>query len=318
MPEIITIGEILVEIMAKSVGQRFNETGEFIGPFPSGAPAIFIDQATKTGSRSAIVSKVGNDGFGRINIDRLKQDGVDVRHIETVPDKTTGIAFVTYKGNGDREFIFTTKDSAAACITTDDIKEDLFEFCKYYHIMGCSAFNDQMIETIKAAIVMAKKKNVRISFDPNVRKELMENPKIKEFILFALNNCDIFLPGEDELKFITGIDNEEQAVRSVLELNVKNVVVKKGKRGCRVYEKESYFDVEPYQVAEVDPTGAGDCFAGTLVSLLNQGKSLHESVRYANASGAYAVTKKGPMEGTATLKELEEFIQSMGGKALCL
>ncbi|WP_027416591.1 sugar kinase [Aneurinibacillus terranovensis] len=318
MPEIITIGEILVEIMAKSVGQTFDETGEFIGPFPSGAPAIFIDQATKMGSSCAIVSKVGDDGFGRLNVGRLQRDKVDVRFIDTVHEKTTGIAFVTYRENGDRDFIFTVKDSAVSCMTRDDVKEEIFANCNYFHIMGCSAFNEEMIETIKKAIVIAKIKNAQISFDPNIRKETMEDEKIREFILFALKNCDIFLPSEEELKVITGIGNEYEAVQVVFEQNVRSIIVKRGSRGCRVYEDVSSFDVEPYEIKEVDPTGAGDCFAGTLISLLNQGKSIREAVQYANAAGAYAATKKGPMEGTATLRELEEFIREKGGNNLCL
>jgi sugar/nucleoside kinase (ribokinase family) len=312
MAEIITIGEILVEIMAKKMGQTFEGIGEYTGPYPSGAPAIFIDQAAKTGSSCVIVSKVGNDGFGRMNVDRLKLDGVDVHHIGIDLEKTTGIAFVTYKENGDRDFIFTTKNSAAASLSREDVSEEIFEGCKFLHIMGCSVFNEEMIEIFKKAISMAKARKVLISFDPNIRNEIMEDEQLKRFILFALESCDMFLPGENELKWITGIEDEEQAVRFVLNQNARCVIVKKGSRGCRVYEPQVFFDVQPCQVEEVDPTGAGDCFAGTFISLLNQGKSVQEAVHYANASGAYAVTKKGPMEGTATLKELEDFIRSQG------
>ncbi|AEG62021.1 sugar kinase [Desulforamulus ruminis] len=318
MSEIIIIGEILVEVMAKHLNQRFDQTGEFLGPFPSGAPAIFIDQATKTGSSCAIVAKVGNDGFGRLNIERLQRDGVDVQYIQTVAEKTTGIAFVTYRENGDREFIFTLKDSAAACINRQDITEAMFQGCKYYQINGCSAFNEEMMATIKKAVFLAKAQNARIAFDPNIRKELLEDENFKQFIDFILKNTDVFLPGEEELRFITGLEDEEQAVRKILEQNVRYVVVKRGKRGCRVYDQQSYFDAAPFQVEEVDPTGAGDCFAGTLISLLNQGKSIQEAVLFANAAGAYAVTQKGPMEGTATLEELKAFMRSKGGETRCL
>jgi sugar/nucleoside kinase (ribokinase family) len=315
MVEILTIGEILVEIMTKNVDQTFEETGEYTGPYPSGAPAIFIDQVAKTGSCCAIVSNVGNDGFGRLNVDRLKHDGVDVRYIGIIQEKTTGIAFITYKENGERDFIFTTKDSAAASLTREDVKEEMFEGCKFFHIMGCSVFNEEMIEVFRNAISMAKVHKVQISFDPNIRKEIMEDANLKRFILFALENCDIFLPGENELKWITGIEDEEQAVRFVMNQNARCVVVKRGSRGCRVYERQVHFEVEPYLAEEVDPTGAGDCFAGTFISLLNQGKSVHEAVQYANASGAYAVMKKGPMEGTATMMELDEFIKAREGKS---
>jgi sugar/nucleoside kinase (ribokinase family) len=306
MAKIITIGEILVEIMTKNIGQSFEEEGEFTGPFPSGAPAIFIDQAAKTGSPCAMVSRVGDDGFGRLNVNRLKRDGVNVDHIEAVPGRTTGIAFVTYKENGDRDFIFTTKDSAAAVLSPEDVKEELFDGCQYFHIMGCSVFSDAMIEILTKAISIAKAKSVRISFDPNIRLELLKDEKLRNFMHFALRSCDVFLPGENELKWITGIENEEKAVRYVLEQSASCVVVKRGSRGSKVYERVESFDVLPYPAEEVDPTGAGDCFAGTFISLLSQGRTLREAAQYASAAGAFAVTKKGPMEGTTTLKELED------------
>ncbi len=308
MAEIITIGEILVEVMAQKIGQSFEEPGEYVGPLPSGAPAIFIDQAAKTGSSCMIVSKVGNDSFGTLNVKRLQADGVDVRYIGTVLNKTTGIAFVTYKENGDRDFIYTLKDSAAAALHRQDIEEEMFEGCKYLHIMGCSAFNEEMIEVFKKAIRIAKSKNAKISFDPNIRKEIMNDPGIRDFILYVLDICDIFLPGQEELKWISGIDDEEPAARSVLRKNAACVVVKKGDKGCSVYEREISCDIAAYESKEVDPTGAGDCFAGTFISLLNQGKSVQEAVRYANASGAMAVMRKGPMEGTTSLEQLQSFM----------
>jgi sugar/nucleoside kinase (ribokinase family) len=308
MAEIITVGEILVEIMANRMGQTFEETGEFTGPYASGAPAIFIDQASKTGSSCAIVAKVGDDGFGRLNVERLRRDGVDVRHIGIAPGKTTGIAFVTYNGNGDRNFIFTWKDSAPSTITREDVTELLFDGCKYFHIMGCSVFNEEMMEVFRKAISFAKARGAQVTFDPNIRKESMDDEKVKKFVLYAVENCDIFLPGEQELEWITGIADERQAVRHVLDHNAKFVVVKRGSRGSRVYGKQDEFDVAPFLAEEVDPTGAGDCYAATFISLLNQGRPVKEAARYASASGAVAVTKKGPMEGTATLAELDDFI----------
>src|SRR5882672_545131 len=74
----VVVGEILAEIMAKSRGNGFLEPIELIGPYPSGAPAIFIDQCAKIGGSAAIVASVGDDDFGRINIERLRADGADV------------------------------------------------------------------------------------------------------------------------------------------------------------------------------------------------------------------------------------------------
>lgn len=90
MSKVFTIGEILVEIMASKIGQPFDQPGIWNGPYPSGAPAIFIDQVTRLGVPCGIISCVGNDGFGDINIHRLAADGVDIRGISVLPLEATG------------------------------------------------------------------------------------------------------------------------------------------------------------------------------------------------------------------------------------
>jgi sugar/nucleoside kinase (ribokinase family) len=309
MADILTIGEILTEFVAEKIGQSFEQTGVFAGPYPSGAPAIFIDQAAKTGSSARIVSKIGPDGFGTLNLERLRRDGVDVSRITTVPDKTTGIAFVTYLEDGGRSFIFTTKDSASAAIGREDVTEDLFAEARYFHIAGCSIFSSEMIEVFRKAIGLALQHGVNISFDPNIRREVMDSGDIRDFVRYVVESCTIFLPGEDELQWITGIADERRAAEVVLGHRAEYIIVKRGSRGSRVYGRDGV----RFPVTEIDPTGAGDCFAGTLVSLLNQGRTLDEALRYASAAGAYCVTRRGPMEGTATLPELEAFMNSRAG-----
>ena len=109
---IVTIGEILVEIMATEPGHGFREPISLVGPFPSGAPAIFIDQVGKLGFPCGIVSCVGDDDFAVVNVERLSADGVDVSAIETDPTQATGSAFVRYRPDGDRDFVYNIRHSA--------------------------------------------------------------------------------------------------------------------------------------------------------------------------------------------------------------
>ena len=103
MLDIITIGEILAEVLTEKVDQAFTSPGTLLGPFPSGAPAICIDQAARMGAKAAIIAKVGQDDFGKLNLTRLAGDGVDVSHVIQTPDNTTGTAFVTYFSDGERK-----------------------------------------------------------------------------------------------------------------------------------------------------------------------------------------------------------------------
>ena len=87
MKKIITIGEILVEIMANDVGDGFLEPIALTGPFPSGAPAIFIDQAAKLGQPCGLIGCVGDDDFGRLNVERLRRDGAHSGGPQAVRDR---------------------------------------------------------------------------------------------------------------------------------------------------------------------------------------------------------------------------------------
>lgn len=305
MPKILTAGEVLVEIMGTRKNQTFRETGEFTGPYPSGAPAIFIDQAAKMGGNAGIISVIGNDDFGRINTDRLKKDGVDVSQVHISNEKTTAAAFVVYQESGSRDFIFTIKDSALQELNYGKIDKSGLDGCEYFHIMGCSVFNENMIDLFNNLLPELKGRGIKVTFDPNFRKEFMENPQIKELIVKIMRNADIILPGEQELLDLTGMETEKDAVKKLLEDGTVAVVVKRGDRGATLYTETEEISVDSVKVTEVDPTGAGDCFGGTFVSLVSQGYSYKEALFYANLAGAYSVTKQGPMEGNLTKEEID-------------
>jgi sugar/nucleoside kinase (ribokinase family) len=116
--KIWTMGEILVEIMRPQPDIPLGQTSSFLGPFPSGAPAIFIDTAARLGHKAGIIGAVGNDAFGQSTIDRLDRDGVDITLVSRVDGSSTAVAFVAYDSSGDRTFIFHiagTPATSAAC-----------------------------------------------------------------------------------------------------------------------------------------------------------------------------------------------------------
>src|SRR6185369_6595721 len=145
---ILTIGEILVEIMATTPGQGFRETAELVGPFPSGAPAIFIDQVARLGQPAAIIGCVGDDDFGRINLDRLRRDGVDVSAVRVDAEAITGSAFVRYRPDGQRDFVFNIRQSAAALVELNDGARAVIDRAAHLHVVGSSLISPSMIETI--------------------------------------------------------------------------------------------------------------------------------------------------------------------------
>ena len=309
MYDVITIGESLVEILAKEVGQKLSEPGVFLGPYPSGAPAICIDQAGKMGIRAAIIAKVGQDDFGLLNLERLRQDGVDVSRVIETPDNSTGVAFNTYFPDGGRKFLFHFSHAACGELCAADIDQEAICNSRYLHIMGCSITGSpSMGDAIIHAVRIAKEYGVKISFDPNIRPELLQG-KIMDYYQEIIEASDVLLTGKSELKLLFGED-VEASIAKLLRQKERIIVVKDGSRGTLLYTRQEAFSVATYPAIEVDPTGAGDCFDATFLSMLCSGADLRTAVHYANAAGAFAVGKAGPMEGNSTRSQLDAFLAS--------
>ena len=311
MTDILCMGELLAEIMAEQIGQTFTEPGVFLVPYSSGAPAIFADQAAKVGASVAFIGCAGNDGFGELILNRLLKSGVDVSGISRSDELPTGTAFVTYKEDGNREFIFNISNSAAALINDDSVSSALASNCRYFHVMGSSLGNAGSIAAVKRALELVKQSGAKVSFDPNIRPEIMASPVIQEAIQLILEACDILLPSEIDLQYFCGDVAQSEAVNTLLsKYSMEMVVVKNADEGCVYYDRARSIHMPSFKVTEVDPTGAGDCFGGTLIACLAQGVEIDRALKLANAAGAMAVTKRGPMEGNSTLSELDQFIQS--------
>jgi fructokinase len=308
MAQIVTIGEILVEIMATEVGQTFRAPGLFAGPFPSGAPAIFADQAGRVGASTAIVACVGEDDFGTLNIERLRGSGVEVGAIRRMPGAVTGSAFVAYRPDGSRDFIFNIANSAAAMLDEAQLDPALFAGCQFFHVMGSSLINPVVARAARRGVALARAAGARISFDPNIRKELLALPEVGTAIEAILAESDLLLPSEADLEHLCPGESEVAAAERLVAAGREMVVVKRGKRGSLYVDAQRQIEIPAFAVEEVDPTGAGDCFGGTFVACLALGVPLERALRLANAAGALAVGKKGPMEGNSTMAELEAFL----------
>lgn len=312
MAQIVTIGEILVEIMATEVGQTFLEPGLFAGPYPSGAPAIFADQAGRMGASVAILACVGSDPFGALNIERLRGSGVDVSAIRVLPGAVTGSAFVAYREGGGRDFVFNIEASAAGRLSPDQLDSAVFEGCRCFHVMGSSLIAPGVTAAVRRGLSLAKAAGALFSFDPNVRKELVEQPGVAATLAGMLELCDLALPSEADLEhFFPGLSDLAAAER-LLAAGRRMVVVKRGARGCLYLDAERRLELPAFPAREVDPTGAGDCFGGTFVAGLVLGLPVERALELAAAAGALAVEQRGPMAGNATRGEVEAFLARQG------
>ena len=313
MAQIMIMGELLVEIMRDRVDTPLCETGAYFrGPFPSGAPGIFASAAARLGHDIGIISGVGNDDFGRNILDRLKDVGVDTSRVLLCDNAPTGTAFVTYFSDGERKFIFHIDHTPAVMAKAPASGKGL-EDVRFFHIMGCSlmasvTFGKEILKTM----YLLREQGATVSFDPNVRLEMLKDPEAMHMVREAYRNCKIFLPGRSELKLITGVEVEEAAVARAFAENegLEILVLKCGSEGSKLYTRDGQVQtVGIFQVEEVDPTGAGDCYDAAFICGLAEGKSPYEAARMGAAAGALNAAAFGPMEGDISRENLEKMLR---------
>ncbi len=110
---------------------------------------------------------------------------------------------------------------------------------------------------------------------------------------------------------LTGARDDAEGSRQLAAAG-KVVVLKRGSSGCMVFSQDGEFEIAGFNVKEEDPTGAGDTFCAGFTSAILDGMSLKDAAVFANAVGALAVTKRGPMEGAPTLSEVSALINRQG------
>jgi sugar/nucleoside kinase (ribokinase family) len=205
---------------------------------------------------------------------------------------------------------YNIANSASAQLSVANLRDDLLANCGNFHVMGSSLFSFRIIEAIKQAIETVKTNGGTVSFDPNIRKEMLQIPEMRDALDFVLDYTDVFLPSGHEVTLLTSATSERGAIDELLKRGVKEVIVKRGAQGCSFFDADGEMHRSAFKVQELDPTGAGDCFGATYMSCRAQGRDVNTALKYACASGARAVGVKGPMEGTATFAELDAFLRS--------
>lgn len=302
MARIYTMGEMLVEIMRETVDVPLGEPGWFLGPYPSGAPAIFISTVAQLGHQAKIWGGVGRDHFGDCLLKRLNAQGVDCSDVKVIGGQATAVAFVAYDSTGDREFIYHIDGTPASKVSF--VPESAPD-SDYFHVMGCSLMaSEHMAQEINSAVSHYASQGAKISFDPNIRPELLGEREILSVTGTVMDNCSVFLPGLDELRMFTTSTEISDCIIEIFERFPKMEIIhlKKGKRGSEIHTRDQSITIPIYPIEKkhpiVDPTGAGDSFDGAFLCAIAEGQSLEDAGKYAAKAGALNSIAFGPMEGS--------------------
>jgi 2-dehydro-3-deoxygluconokinase len=219
-------------------------------------------------------------------------EGVNTDAIDIDATAPTGVYFVTH-GQQGHEFSYLRAGSAASRMSPANLSplaRETIQAARWLHVSGISlAISTSACDTVLAAMAWAKECQTQVSLDANLRLKLWPLARAQACLKQAISLCDVFLPSEDEVQPLMGSDEPLAVLDWAQELGARHVVLKRGVQGAVVRTGTQQFEIAGHATQAVDATGAGDCFAGNLLTRLAQGDDWPQAVRYANAAAALSV-----------------------------
>ncbi|HSU79032.1 MAG TPA: sugar kinase [Candidatus Angelobacter sp.] len=308
--DVITFGETMVLFSANQVLplEYVHQLSKQFG----GAESNVAIGLARQGHSSGWFSKLGQDPFGTFIQRAIRGEGVDTSRCLFTDQAPTGLFFKEKRTADSTNVYYYRKNSAASLLHPEDLDEAYISKAKILHLTGITpALSQTSRETIFKSIEIAKRHNVKISFDPNIRLKLWEEDVARKVLLDIAKQADYVLPGIDEGQLLTNEENPEGIAQALHNLGAGTVIVKCGDKGSFYSDQEDKGFVPAFKVKTViDPVGAGDGFASGFLSGLLNGETLYDSVKRGNAVGALVVQVNGDIEGLPTKHEVDHFMEA--------
>ena len=306
--DIVALGEPLVEL-----NQTHKDHQQYLQGY-GGDTSNAVIAAARQGARCAYLTRVGNDAFGAQFLDLWKTEGVDTSGVQSDEDAHTGLYFVQHGPDG-HAFSYLRRGSAASLMTPALLQSGLIERSRFLHVSGISlAISTSACDTVFAAIERAHAAQTQVSLDSNLRLRLWPVDRARAILRETMRQADLFLPSMDDMQHLTGNNDPERTLDWIRDGGATGVVVLKlGKDGSIIDDGKTRTPVAALRVDAVDATGAGDCFAGSLLARRSQGDSWEDAVRYANAAAALSTLGYGAVDPLPRAEQVRERLKSLGG-----
>ena len=304
--EVIAIGELLIDMIADNPGMKMEFQTSFTR-YPGGAPANFAVNVRRLGINSGVITKIGDDFFGRFLIDTLNNENVDTSNIAVTKEYKTALAFVGLDDQRKPNFSFYRSPCADIMLNTSEISEDYIKNAKFLMYGTVSMADEPVRSAIYEAVKIAKKNGIKVICDPNLREDLWHFQDPTEHLLKVIQDTDIILPSMDEAEFLTG-EMGKKAIDALLDLGPKMVCMTKGSEGSLIQTGDGVFSAPAFNVNVVDTTGAGDAFAAGVCVGLILNFPMKKLPYFANAVSAIKIQRSGGMSGPS-LDEVQKFLK---------
>lgn len=299
MKKVVVVGSInmdLVTVCKKAPIGGETLFGKDFFQVPGGKGANQAVAIAKLGTEVTMLGKVGKDSFGQDLINAMKADGVKTDCIECI-DTPTGIANIVVEENGQNRILVV---SGANSQVDKEYIDRHMDIIKESDILVVQL--EIPVETVKYVLMKAKEFGKMTILNPAPAIQLDE---------LIIKNSDIIIPNESELGVITGmkVDTKEEiklAAEKLLELNVSNLIVTLGSKGCLHLNKEKSEFHSAYRVKAIDTTAAGDSFIGGFVRAYEK-DNIGDAIEFATKVSAIAVTRRGAQTSIPTIEEVENF-----------
>ena len=303
--DIVALGEAMIEFNEA----RGADSRTWLQGFGGDTSNMAI-AAARLGARTAYVTRVGNDAFGRRLLALWREEGVATQGVAVDDDAPTGVYFVAHGPQG-HEFSYLRAGSAASRMTPASLPRELLLRARVLHLSAISqAISASACDACFAAIEIARDAGAVIAYDTNLRLRLWPLARARAVILETLRMADWALPGLDDATHLFGDDDPLRIVDACHALGCRVVVLKLGREGCIVSDGATRSRVDGVRVQSVDATGAGDCFDGAFVARMVSGDDPHRAARYANAAAALKTTGYGAVAPLPRAHDVERFVSA--------
>ena len=325
--DVITIGRASVDLYGQQIGTRLEDIGSFAKSV-GGCPCNISVGTARLGLKSALVTRVGNEQMGRFIREQLGREGVDTSGIATDPDRLTALVLLAVEDEGVSPMIFYRTDCADMALSEGDIDAAFIASAASIVVTGTHFSRPNSDAAQRKAIRIAKANGRKVVFDIDYRPNLwglgghaagferyVKSDRVSEQLKSVLPDCDLIVGTEEEIMIAAGVDNVLAALKAIRSMSPATIVLKRGAMGCIVYDGPISDDLEDGIVGKGFPIeiynvlGAGDAFMSGFLRGWLRGEPHGTSATWANACGAFAVSRLLCAPEYPTWTELEYFLE---------
>jgi 5-dehydro-2-deoxygluconokinase len=325
--DVITIGRAGVDLYGTQIGGRLEDMGSF-EKYIGGSPTNIACGTARLGLKSALISRVGDEHMGRFIREQLVREGVNVDGVITDPERLTALVILGIRDEEQFPLIFYRENCADMALCEDDIDEAFIASARSVLATGTHLSNVKTEAAVLKALELARKHGARTALDIDYRPNLwgvaghgdgesrfVESAAVTAKLQKSLHFFDLIVGTEEEFHIAGGSTNTIEALRAVRKVSNATLVCKRGAAGAVAFEGDIPDSLDEGQTGPGFPIevfnvlGAGDGFFSGLMKGWLDGEDWPTALKYANACGAFAVSRHGCTPAYPSLEELEFFFE---------